>query len=84
MVHVGGTGVMAFCPATFKINADDFPVANMADLWAAKAAHKQGLKITTLAHPYGYLVRTVFPNRIWLTAASQDEYQTKVINDFLS
>ena len=82
-VHVGGTGVMAFHTDDFKVSTDDFLKPNMADLWVAKLAHEQGVKITSLPHPKRYLHHTRFSQRIWITSRGENGYQTEVINSFL-
>jgi hypothetical protein len=83
VVHVGGTGCMAYHTDHFNVTMDEFQKANMADLWVAKAAHEQGVKITVLAHPKHYMKHTLFPERIWNTSGNMDTYQTEVINSFL-
>jgi len=82
-VHVGGTGVMAYHTDSFKVDIDMFERKNMADLWIAKAAHEQGVKIMSIAHPRTYLSHKRYPVGIWNTSGNQDAYQTEVINGFL-
>ena len=50
VVHVGGTGVMAFHADTIRLREDDFSKPNMADIWMAVAARKQGVPIVVAAH----------------------------------
>ena len=82
-VDVGGTGAMAFHTDEFKVTVDDFLRPNMADLWVARAAAAQGVKITALAHPKGYVRHVRYHNRIWAKSAGYDKYQTKILNSFL-
>ncbi|KKL24797.1 hypothetical protein LCGC14_2411730 [marine sediment metagenome] len=81
-VDVGGTGVMAFHTDDLQLSIDDFLKPNMADLWLAKAAHRQGVGITVLAHPKKYIKHKKYNWRIW-THAGADTFQTEVLNLFL-
>jgi hypothetical protein len=83
VVHVGGTGAMAFHSADFKISIDDFGRKNMADIWVAKKAAEQGVTITVLKHPARYVGHKTYPWRIWVKDGF-DKYQTEVINSFLN
>jgi len=59
-VEVGGTGVMAWRSDMLKIKYEDFKSPNMADIWMAKLAWGQGVKIMCVAHTRKYLkYRTV-------------------------
>ena len=82
-VHIGGTGVMAYRADDFKFCQDDCLAPNMADIWVAKAAMEQGVKITVIAHPHGYLKHVIYPNRIWVSSSEMDGYQTELVNSFL-
>jgi len=82
-VHVGGTGCMAFHTDHLKVSIDDFKKPNMADLWMAKVAHEQGVKIMVIAHPQRYLTHRRHAVGIWNTSGRLDGYQTEVINSFL-
>jgi len=83
-VHVGGTGVMAFTPQQFDIGLEHFPLQNMADVWAAKAAWEQGIKIVALPHKSNYL-RYLKPAGKTIWEMNRDtEMQTKVVNEFLT
>ena len=62
---------------------DDFKRKNMADLWVAKAAYEQGVKITVLPHTARYLKHIKFNRAIWHTTIGENPYQTEVINSFL-
>ncbi len=82
-VHVGGTGVMAYHTDSFTADIDMFKRKNMVDLFIAKAAHEQGVTITSIAHPHSYLHHKLYPERIWVTSRGEDSYQTEVLNSFL-
>jgi len=82
-VHVGGTGVMAFHTDSLKVTIEDFLRPNMADLWIAKLAHEQGVKITALPHPKRYVSHVRYSRRIWIQTRDQNGYQTEMINSFL-
>jgi len=82
VVDVCGTGAMAFHTDSIKISVDDFPEPNMADIWFAKAAYEQDVKLTVLAHPQRYVGHKKFPWRIW-THSFRAEYQTEIMNSFL-
>jgi hypothetical protein len=82
-VHLGGTGAMAFHTDSINISIDDFPVPNMADIWMAKAAHEQGVKITSLGHPARYVSHKFYSRRIWVSERHNDAYQTEILNSFL-
>jgi hypothetical protein len=83
MLHIGGTGVMAFHTKDFKLSIADFERPNMADLFVAKRAFEQGVPIMGIAHHKKYL--TYIPPEdtpIW-NQELDTEYQTRVINEFL-
>jgi hypothetical protein len=82
-VHVCGTGLMAYHTDEFRFNQDDCLKPNMADIWVAKAAAEQGVKITLVAHPRDYIKNIVYPHRIWVTSKDDDAYQTELVNSFL-
>lgn len=83
MVHVGGTGVMAFDTERFKLRYSDFMAPNMADVWLARVAAGQGVPIMVLEHKEGYL-RYNHPERnIYGGYHSNCTLQTEVVNSFL-
>jgi hypothetical protein len=83
-VDVGGTGVMAFHSDNFKISYSDFGSANMADVWLAKKAYEQKVKIMCLGHPKGYLLSQETPTTIWDTEKDKGfKGQTKLLKSFL-
>lgn len=83
VVDVCGTGAMCYNTNDFKISMDMFERKNMADLWVAKAAAEQGVKITALAHPKGYIKHIRHGRSIWSTTTGENPFQTKVLNSFL-
>ncbi len=81
-LDAGGTGVMAFDTKRFKLSVDDFKLPNMADVWAAKKAHEQGVKIMGVAHRNDYL-RYLSPlDTIWHNS-KDDTQQTRILREFL-
>jgi len=82
-VHLGGTGVMAFHTDSIRLSMVDFPKPNMADIWMAKAAADQGVKITSLAHPARYVKQRRYSRRIWVSERHNNGYQTEILNSFL-
>jgi len=82
-VHVGGTGVMAFHTKDFKLSLKDFERRNMADIWVAKVAHEQGVKIIAVSRPRVF-VRYLYPQdkTIWQDK-SDDSYKDNLIRSFL-
>lgn len=83
VVDVGGTGAMCFHTDEFKPTMDIFEKPNMADLWVAKAAAEQGIKITALGHPRRYVKHVKYHRNIWHTTINENGYQTEVLNSFL-
>ena len=54
-VHVVGTGITAFVRSTVKFGLSAFSSANMADIWFAVAAKKQGLPLVCLRRAGGWI-----------------------------
>lgn len=82
-LDVGGTGVMAFDTARFRLAITDFPVPNMADVWVAKKAHEQGVPIIGVAHTNRYLTY-LSPGEDTIWAKSKDDsLHTSVLRGFL-
>jgi len=73
---------MAWHSDTIKIDPFKFPRRNMADVWVAKLAHEQGVKITVLHHLKGYVRYKMHSWRIW-AKDRDDPYATKIVNSFL-
>ena len=82
-VHLGGTGTMAFHTDSIKLSIDNFPKPNMADIWMAKAAAEQGVKITALAHPDMYVKQRDYGGPTCMKEWHNDTYQTEILNSFL-
>lgn len=55
VVHVGGTGVMAFNASVFRVDYREFLYPNMADVWIAKLAAEQDVPIVVREHTNDYL-----------------------------
>jgi len=82
-VHLGGTGAMALHTDNIKLSIEDFPRPNMADIWVAKAAFEQGVKIHVLAHPSRYVGHHRYSRRIWIMERSRNGFHTETLNSFL-
>lgn len=87
-VHELGTGVMAFHHSAVKVNLDMFPAINMTDIYFSIALQKQNIPIVVRKHFRGdfrvskkhddsYSIHSTFNKN------KRDEFQTKVVNDFL-
>ena len=84
LVHVGGTGVMAFHTSTLDIKYSDFQQANMADVWMAKVAYQNYCPIICIEHGEGWIGYQPTPDEtIWDRYSRFDEVQTEVINSIL-
>jgi len=55
LVHVLGTGTMAYHTDTIKVNPGDFKCNNMADLWFATLGQKQKIPFVSVKRPIGWL-----------------------------
>jgi hypothetical protein len=83
-VHVGGTGVMAFHTDYVKVKYSDFELPNMADIWMAKVAHEQGVRIMCIAHPEHYLKYIKPKTTLWRTEADKlFAKQVEILKTFL-
>ena len=83
LVHVGGTGVMAFHTDTIDIRYEDFKEPNMADIWLAKQAYEQYVPIICIEHREGWIKALPVKDTIWDNYSTRDEVQTEAINSFL-
>ena len=84
-VDIGGTGVMAFHTDYFKPIYKHFLRANMADIWIAKFAKEQGLKIIVNPHHDRWLIPLdLNPNlsSIWKSKYGKDKLETEIYNSF--
>jgi len=83
IVHVGGTGVMAFHTDFFDLKFTDFKRKNMADIWVAKVAHEQDVPIMALPHKANYL-KYQKPSGKTIWEKNEDkQYITDLLNSFL-
>ena len=83
-VETGGTGVMLINTKDMKINIEDFLRPNMADIWVAKFAHEQNVKIMVIEHNANIVHYLPQATRIWRTRSREDiVYETNILNSFL-
>jgi len=85
-VHVGGSGVMAFDTRLFSLSINDFKHPNMADIWVAKRAREQGVKIMVVEHKAGYVRYMPPPSGTTIydiCRRNPNKIQTDTINNFL-
>ena len=81
-VDVCGTGAMAYSTDDVTVHVEDFQMRNMADIWMAKLAHEQGVKIFAVEHDRDFVKHVLYPDRIWVRTVD-DTVQTMVLNSFL-
>lgn len=82
VVDVPGTGVMCLHTDMIKVRYSDFQIKNMADVWIAKLAHKQKVKIVALAHSANYLKYLNPEDTIFIQAkASQFKTESRVLQE---
>jgi hypothetical protein len=81
-LDLGGTGVMAFDTAIFRPKLSEYKVKNMADIWTAKQAHEQGIKIMGVAHKNTFLRYLNPVETIW-RSSPDDTVQTSILKTFL-
>ena len=82
LLDVGGSGVMCFDTNIFMPDTSKFLQKNMCDIWTAKQAHEQRVKIMGVAHTNNYLGYQNPQETIWRTCKI-DPYMTQVLNSFL-
>jgi hypothetical protein len=79
-----GTGVLALHSDALPMLAlyEDFPAANMADVWFSILAKKRKLPLVVLAHKEGWIRhRPIDLNRtIWSQHRTRDHVQTNAVN----
>ena len=76
--------LMAFHTDHFKVNYNKFFSANMADIWLAKQAWEQDVKIICLDHEAGYIKYQYPQNTIWDKEKSEGfKRQTAILKQFL-
>ena len=81
-VDVCGTGAMAYHSRDINVKVSDFEMRNMADIWMAKLAHEQGVKMFAVDHKEDFVEHVLYPDRIWV-GTRDDTVQTMVLNSFL-
>lgn len=79
VVHVGGSGVMAFHTSVFKVSLLDFKAPRMADIWVSRAALEQGLPVVCLRRPEKWL-KLLESEGIFRTT-TDDSVQTDAVNE---
>ncbi len=81
-VQVVGTGVLCFNTDQIKVTLDDFPKPNMADLYFAKLAKEQKVRLMALEHKADYLKYTHPTWTIWGNKPRDGE-EMRLINEIL-
>lgn len=79
IVHVGGTGVMAFHTDTIKIDPDAFTAPKMADVWVGLFALKAEVPIVCIRRQAKWL-RLLKNEGIFATERGADKVQTDLVN----
>ncbi len=86
IVHVLGTGTIAFDTSEIKIPRDIFKKENMADIWLAMYAQDKKIPMVMVTRQYKWLEQIPVETSIYGDNKSKlknnAEYQTKIINDF--
>lgn len=83
LVHVGGTGVMAWHSSLLDVKYSDFREPDMADIWMARLCYEQYTPIICMAHGYGWIKHLNPGPTIWDKYQMDDTLQTEIINEFL-
>lgn len=83
-----GTGVCAFHTSTYKPEASEFPLPNMADIWLGLSAARQHIPIITVPHlgePHylQYNHELALEDTIWGKSHLNDAKQTQALNQFV-
>ena len=81
-LDIGGTGVMAWHSDAFFPDIDRINIKNMADIWVAKFAKEQGVKIMLCPHKEDYLKYLHTKNTIWDEHYPNPGVQTDLYNSF--
>lgn len=82
ILHIGGTGVMAWHSEAFFPDIDAIDQKNMGDIWVAKFAHEQGVKIVLNSHIEGWIQYLHPSHTIWDEHFEHPEAQTDLYNSF--
>lgn len=84
-LDIGGSGVMAWYTDCFKPKYSEFKRSNMADIWVAKQAKEQGLKIMMNPHPENWFAPLDMDEKepsIWDSKYQNDIKETDIYNSF--
>lgn len=82
-VDVAGTGCMAFHSDTINLKYEMFELPNMADIWAAKACKRQGVKQVVIEHKEGWIkYQRPTSSTIWDCHFNHDIVQTAAFNGY--
>jgi hypothetical protein len=82
LLHIGGTGVMAFHTDTLKFDVTEhFPVKRMSDIWLSLLAAIRDIPIYGLAHAGDYLrpIIGTFEKGIFSELKRAPDYQTHIV-----
>jgi hypothetical protein len=84
LVHVLGTGTLAYHTSTLRIGAADLPRANMTDVWFAVYAKRRGIPLVAINRPPGWLeylpppAGTTIYERT-MAAMGRDAFETSIV-----
>ena len=82
IVDIGGSGVMAWHSDFFFPDYEKITKKNMADIWVAKFAKEQGIKIIMNPHRSGWIHYLQPDNTIWDQTYEHPEEITELYNSF--
>ena len=82
VLDIGGTGVMAWHSSAFFLDIDRITIKNMADIWVAKFAKEQGVKIMLNPHSEGWIKYLNPQHTIWDDHFPNPKVQTDLYNSF--
>ena len=81
-VDLIGTGCMAFDNTDIGVDDSVFEYPGMADITFSRLCHRQGKRMTVLAHPAHYLTYIAPQSTIWRTTRDFSLHN-KLLNEFL-
>jgi len=81
-LSIGGTGVMCWHSDHFFPDYDKITIKNMADIWIAKFAKEQGVKIMLCPHPDQWIEYLHPKDTIWNRDYPNPGKQTDLYNSF--
>jgi len=82
-IDIGGTGVMAWHSGTFFPDIDRITLPNMGDIWIAKFASEQGVKIAHNPHLEEWIQYLYPKTTIWDEHFPNPGPQTDLYNSFI-